>query len=187
LTWVGRHIVAHHGDVARVAITGDSAGAHLASLAVAVGLDPGLCDLYGVAPLAYDIHAVALNHGAADLHARIGPRWAIREYEHMLFGRHPSRSPLYWHSGLIETAHPETYPPILVLTSPADGLYPLSQDLIGQLRDRGFAFETALPETRPDAPGADRLGHVFNVLHPEWPESVDLNDRLAAFVRRHLP
>jgi acetyl esterase/lipase len=184
LAWVGGHIGAHHGDVARVAITGDSAGAHLASLAVAVGLDPALSDLYGVAPPAYPIRAVALNHGAADLHSRIAPRWILREYEEMLFGRRPRRSPLYWQSGLVEAARPETYPPLLVLTSHADGLFPLSEALIGQLRERGFAVETAIPDAA--APGAERLGHVFNVLYPEWPESAALNDQLAEFIRRHL-
>ncbi|MDR1806932.1 MAG: alpha/beta hydrolase [Propionibacteriaceae bacterium] len=185
LEWTGQHAGEHHGDVTRVAVTGDSAGAHLASLAVAVGLNPELCELYGVAPPGCPVHAVVLNHGAADLHARIAPRVFQREYEQMLFGRQPAASPLYRHSGLVETADPATYPPVLVLTSPADGLYPLSQALVDHLHWRGFTYEVALPNVT--APGAARLGHVFNVLYPQWPESMAINDRLTAFIRRHLP
>jgi hypothetical protein len=152
---------------------------------VAVGLDPDLCDLYGVAPLAYPIHAVALNHACADVHAPLAPGWIQREYERMWFGRHPRRSPLYRHSSLTETARPETFPPILVMTSAADEWYPLAHSLIHDLEERGFRFETAIPA--PTGADAGRLGHVFNVHYPDWPESVALNDRLADFVERHVP
>jgi len=180
LHWLGANGADHHCDPDRVFLTGDSAGGHLASLAAAICADPQLGALYCVDRLPYTIKAVAATHTApdvcGDLFGAKGMAKAISgEMKRMLFGADPEANPIYGKSTIYTTADPETYPPILVVTSEADPLYKHSAELIKYLEDKGFAHETAIADQNPDS------GHVFNVTYPDREDGKKMNDRIAMF------
>jgi acetyl esterase/lipase len=183
LHWLGSFGAGHHCDLDRVFLTGDSAGGHLASLTAAISLDPSLLELYGVKELPFVIRAVAATHTAPDVcgdlfGAKGGARAISRELKRMLFGRYPESNPIFGKSTLYTTANPETYPPILIVTSEADRLYRHTVELIEYLKRSGFRHEAAIAEPNPDS------GHVFNVTHPDREDGKSMNDRIAAFFLR---
>jgi len=187
LRWVYENGGKHHCDISRFYLTGDSAGGHLASLAAAINADDALCELYGVRRVPVKIRAIALNHSLGSLHDRIVPYNGVtNEFNRMWFGNKPTQNPIYGKSGLMEVARKEAYPPVLVVTSPADGLYPLSKKLIEYLEAGGFDYKVAMPDSdKVDAKRLEQLGHVFNVLYPEWPESREINAAIATYFRGH--
>ena len=183
--WLFQNGGDHHCDFGNVLLTGDSAGGHLVSLAAAISENEELCSLYGVQKMPFKPAGVAINHGIYDLQTKIVPSKAImNEMERMWFGRRPKENPIYERSGLPGTADPKTYPPVLVITSAADALYPHSEALVHYLQNEGFEYEVCKPD--PEAEGAEKLGHVFNVLYPEWSESAAVNSKISEFFRKHI-
>ena len=183
--WLHNNGGAYHCDFDNVLLTGDSAGGHLVSLAAAINEDEALCQLYGVRKLPFKPAGVVINHGVYDLRAKIVTSEPVmREMERLWFGRRPKENPIYERSGLPGTADSKTYPPVLVITSAADGLFPHSEALMRYLDKNGFEYELCAPD--PGAQGAEKLGHVFNVLHPEWKESAAVNRDIAEFFRKRV-
>ena len=88
--------------------------------------------------------------------------------------------PLWGHASFEDTAPGLSLPPILVIASEPDRYYRQSRRLIDWL-DRS-PWSTKLC-TGP-APRGERLTHVFEVSHWDWPESRETNDRTLDFFRR---
>jgi acetyl esterase/lipase len=180
LHWLGAHGDKHHCDLRKVCLTGDSAGAHFASLIAAINADASLIELYKVKKLPFDIKAVAATHIAPDFQGDMfGSKAIDKELKRMLFGKTPVSNPIFNKSTIYDTAKPESYPPILIITSDADRLYPHAMKLIEYLGKNGFEYEAAIPESNPE------LGHVYNVTFPDSEEGKKMNDRIAAFFLKY--
>jgi len=182
LHWLGAHGAEHHCDTENVFVTGDSAGGHLSTLAVALSVEPTLLSLYSIKKLPFPIRAIAATHIAPDVcggmqGSKASNKSINREYKRMLFGKRPDANLIFYKATIYTTAKPETYPPILVVTSEADDLYPHSQKLIDFLKEKGFRYETAIAEPNP------KSKHVFNVAHPDRKDGILMNDRIAGFFR----
>ena len=95
----------------------------------------------------------------------------------MLFGKKPEENLIFYKSTIYTTAKPETYPPILIVTSEADQLYPHSVKLIEYLEAKRFKYEKAIAEPNRES------GHVFNVAYPDREDGKRMNDRIAGFFR----
>ena len=176
LGWLGEHGGKHHCDLGRVYLTGDSAGGHLSTLVTAISVEPALLSLYSVKKLSFTIKAVAATHTAPDVCRKMfGLKPIDKEIRRMLFGRKPETNLLFYKSTIYSAAKPETYPPVLVVSSEADQLYPHSVKLIGYLEEKGFRYETAIAEPDP------KSGHVFNVTYPDREDGRLMNDRIAAY------
>ena len=177
LHWLGEHGGEHHCDLDRAFLTGDSAGAHLASLAASITANATLANFYEVPELPFEIIAVALNHIAPSFDGpMLGKKSIDREMKRMLFGKYHESNPIYEKSTIYNTAEPDTYPPVLVITSQADMLfYKHSIKLIEYLVNNKFRCQVAIPEPHP------RYIHVYNVIYPESENSKKMNDRIAEF------
>jgi len=179
LHWLGQHGPEHHCDLNRVFITGDSAGGHLSSLVTAIVADPKLRVLYGIEPLPYAIKGVAVNHIAPHiLDKMMGVKSVDMELVRMFFGAEPQTNPIYGRSTIYETANPDIYPPILVVTSRGDPFHTHSMKLYDHLKEQGFRCELAIPE---QSEAIDKISHVFNITDPYCDEGYKMNDRITTF------
>ncbi|MFP3156179.1 alpha/beta hydrolase [Lachnospiraceae bacterium ZAX-1] len=179
--WLGQHGNAYHCDTSQAFLTGDSAGGHLAGLSTCINLNPALQGIYEVFPTKWNIKALAINHGVAELNAAILDNGLPgKEYAKMLFGDHPKKSPWYGHASFSETAKDVTLPPILLITSEADDLYKYSILLKEYLEHKNISFEYIFWAKDQ----GENLGHVFNVLYPEWLESQKTNAQILSFFLR---
>jgi len=185
LHWLQAHGHEHHCDLARVFITGDSAGGHLGGLATCVQLSPALQRVYGVQPLGFDIRALALNHAVCELDkpnlvtGKMGDT-LDREMRRMMFGAVPEAAPWYGKASFSETAKGLPLPPVLLVSSEADSLHGHSLLLQAWLQSHGARCQTKFWGLE----GGEKLGHIFNIAYPQWEESRETNDEMVAFFRR---
>ena len=90
--------------------------------------------------------------------------------------------PLYGHASFEDTAPGLDLPPILVIASEPDRYFRQSRRLIDYLDASPWEHETILWKREQ----GERLTHVFEVSHWDWPESQDTNRRMLAFFHRLL-
>ena len=185
LHWLEDHGAEHGFDLGRLLLTGDSAGGHLAGLAACIQKSPALQALYGVEPLRGQITALAIAHGVCDIYrfAFLRPpldQAVTREYQRYFFGPRWRMSPLYGHASFEDTAPGLDLPPILVIASEPDAYFSQSRRLIRYL-DRSPLEHEVILWTRAQG---ERLTHVFEVSHWDWPESRETNRRMLDFFDR---
>lgn len=173
-------------DADNVMLTGDSAGAHLASLTYFVNGDAELRGIYGVNELTLRFRCLVLSHGACALHDLLldkngkrmrGSGLFQRAADRAMFGRGARKSPLYRCSSLEDVAEGRTLPPVMVIGCGKDVFVRHTRRIDGYLRPRCGKYEY---DFVGEADGM-RLGHVYNILRPEWEESVRVNDASLRF------
>lgn len=164
-----------------VMLTGDSAGAHLSVLSYCVGQNPALGKLYGVGELPLGVKCMVLSHGVCEVHKLLldkngtpvgAATGAQRLMDKMMFGKRARRSPFYGKSALSEVEGGVEFPPVMVIGCDRD-IY-LQHTLI--LRD---FFAKRAPQFLfhfVEGEAGRRLGHVYNIMRPEWEESRTVND-----------
>lgn len=184
LHWLEEHGAEHGFDLSRLLLTGDSAGGHLAGLVACIQKSPALQALYEVRPIAHQITALAIAHGVCNVYRFSFLRPPLDqavtwEYQKMLFGPRWKLSPLYGHASFEDTAPGLELPPILVIASEPDSYFCQSRQLIDYLDRSPFSHQVILWRREQ----GERLTHVFEVSHWNWPESQETNRRMLEFFR----
>lgn len=185
LRWLEQHGPHHHCDLDRLYMCGDSAGGHLAGLAACVHLSGDLQAIYGVRPTGLNIKALGISHGMVELSdfrrvsqaLKAGDK-VYKEMYRMFFGRKPELAAWYGKASFTETAAGLNLPPIFLISSETDPLHEYHSVVLNKyLSERKITHRTKF-WTRSQG---ERLGHVFHVSNPEWPESVESNKEMLEF------
>lgn len=175
LNWVAAHGREHHCNTRSVSVTGDSAGAALALLAAVANTNP----IAGVPPLSACIDALFLDCPVSCLHA-----WyergdeKTRESIAMVIGSAPEQF-RWWDSvdpsGFLVGAR---LPELMLFTAEEDEKYGWQARMLDAL-----LTSRRIPHQYIVYPKGTRypLKHVFNVLNPDYPESVEVNRRSLQF------
>lgn len=185
LHWLEKHGSQHHCDLSRFYICGDSAGGHLTGLAACVQLSPELQAIYGVRPTGLHIKAIGISHGMCELsdfrrisRALGAGNSVYKEMFRMFFGQKPELAACYGKASFTETAEGLDLPPVFLISSEADPLH----DYHSVVLDRYLSERNILHQTKFWTKShGKRLGHVFHVANPEWPESMESNNEMLAF------
>lgn len=177
-------------DCDEVMLTGDSAGAHLSALSYCVGQNPALGELYGVGELPLGVKCMVLSHGVCEVHKLLldkngkpvaAAAGAQRLMDKMMFGKKPKSSPFYAKSALSEVADGVEFPPVMLIGCDRD-IY-LQHTLI--LREFFAKRAPRLLFHFVEGDAGKRLGHVYNIMRPEWEESERANELSLHFFRTH--
>lgn len=149
MQWVKAHAPEYGADPARLFLMGDSAGAHLASLAACVCTNQGLADFYRVtAPFTEkEIHGCILFCGVYDLRSSLKTSFPlIQDYVRALLGTKDSEQ--YPNLDQVAPAKNITprFPPCLVSDSLKDALIGESRYLIEMLDRNGVKHRDLLLE-----------------------------------------
>ncbi|MHB8962394.1 MAG: alpha/beta hydrolase [Saccharofermentanales bacterium] len=183
LRWIAENATNYGFDLERVFICGDSAGGHLAGLVTCIQTSGRLAELYSIRPVPFAIKAVGIGHGVCDatleglLKGVLG-KLVNREIRSMMIG--DSLRPAWINAMSFQKAAAYAeLPPIYVIGSMVDGFHVQTTRLVEFLKARGtrFMFQCW-------GKGNARLGHVFNVIEPSWPESRQTNRSMVDYFSR---
>ncbi len=179
LRWTAQNGEAHHCDLSRLFLTGDSAGGHMASLAMCLEQSRYLRDIYKTPAAGVTVRALGLSHAVCNFSPQNPAEGLlVKEMFPLMFGSKPERAPWFGNASLPETAERlATLPPIFMVTSNFDPFHKESLIVEHYLRGRGADY-AYLCWTRQQG---DRHGHIFHVKHPRWPESAKANRAMLTF------
>lgn len=155
-----------------VMISGDSAGAHLALLALAVNSSEELLKIYEVQKLPFDVDFLTLEHPVPFINELLPSDKKSNKLVNKMF-YNSFFKPLNENKDIAETANLNDfikyakYPPILVVTCTGDDLKHFYDDTIKCFSEYNVKYESRV---------YGGLFHVFQVLNYSLPESKEFND-----------
>ena len=170
--WIGDNAKKYGFDTDNIFLTGDSSGGHLALLYTAIQERKDLQELIGVDIPKTKARATA---GTCPVASFVTPKDKIATVFRNLAGRLYSDEMKLAFS--IEGFADESYPEVCIVTTDTDiPIHDSTENLHKILDEKGIAHWYKSFEGK-----THKLGHVFNVLHPEWEESIEANDYILAY------
>lgn len=159
-------------DFNHVAISGDSAGAHLALLTLAINNSKELMEKYEVKGFPFNIDFLVLEHPCPFIDEVFEPKNFInkmlnKQFIHSLYDPFKENLTLKETSSLDKFIKYANYPPILVVSATNDDLIRFYQKTLETFDKYGINYETRLYEG---------LYHVFEILDYTLKESKEFND-----------
>ena len=208
LNWIERNIHSYPADNSRVYMTGESAGAYLAAMAVLVSKNERLQKLFYVKnagvhdAAAHNVDADNAAAGAQDAaaHNAADSGFSMKAPDiktiamisgffdwpgHFLYG--PLRSiilekgykKMAYYNDLFLDEIPEIVdlPPIFLTTNADDPLKAMTFSFAEFLKQKNHPHRFVyLPKIK-----GKKLGHVFNIFHLDWEESIYVNSKMLDF------
>ena len=180
LHYINEHAEEYQCDRQRVILSGDSAGAHLSALCYAIMKSPSLCKIYQVTPPSLNICGLVSLHGVHDLSfISDSKKYLFRQASDMLHGKRTKKSEVYHKACLLDVAKACPPVPMLLVSSEQDMLHVQSIKARKILKGLQWPIETLF--VKKDS----RLDHVFEVNHPDYPESIEVMQSVFAFIKRN--
>ena len=173
MKWVCSNAAAYFIDLENIFITGDSAGAQIASQYSAIVTNPGYAALFGIDVPQFKLKAIALNCGMYDMFQDIASPLPglIENY----FGKDPRM-----HGEKINVLKyiNKNYPPAFIMSSANDFLLPCARPMFEHLQEKGIESVCEIYGTEDQK----EIGHVFH-LNIHHPLARECNDAECEFFR----
>lgn len=182
IEWVKDNAKDYPFDMNNVFLTGDSAGGHIAAYIIALSTDEELSQKAGLSvPLQFN--AVGFTCAVFDIET-IRKRLNFAYVRHLLrlfLGKDYKKHPLL-NSLTIKNNMIENFPPVFLSTGEQDFMRGQSRRFVKILEEKGVEHEF-LDFKRKDS--TEKLIHVYNIIQPDYPESVTTNTLLCNFFKEH--
>jgi acetyl esterase/lipase len=176
LEWIEAHSAEYGFDTSRVFLTGDSAGGHFVLLAAAMFTTGKSANFFHVRKPPFPIAGYAASCPEGSFDWRLLPNNLSARLLYFLLHKFTFDKAYVRHSSY-EYYMTGDYPRVWFCTSPTDSLlYTHTRQMHAFMTERGISHEY-----REYASSQRRLDHVFNVLHPDYPESVQANDDMIRY------
>lgn len=174
VAWVGENADKYGFDTDNVFMTGDSSGGHMVLLYTGLQHSEALQEKINVKCPATKVRATAAtcpvgSYVAKDMVSRVFKNLSGRLYDDEM-------KRAYSYEGFADA----TYPEVCIITTPTDiPIHYSTKGIHEHLEKVGAKHEYHVFEGKEH-----KLGHVFNVLHPDWGESVEANRAIVDFFER---
>lgn len=179
LEWIDAHDAEYGFDTSRVFLTGDSAGGHFVLLAAAMFTTGTSADFFHVRKPPFPIAGYAASCPEGSFDRRLLPRSIFARMLYLILHKFTFDKACVRHSSYEYYMTPG-YPRVWFCTSPTDSLlYTHTRRMHEFMEDRGIAHVY-----REYVSSERKLDHVFNVLHPEYPQSIQANEDMLRFFLR---
>ncbi len=179
--WTKDHIGEYGGDVNNIFITGDSAGGYLCFYSTAIACSPELQKLMDIPDPGIDIRAIGISCGKFHNSGSYGSD-ALTE-EVMFGGDYKQKKFLEYIGSPVKTMQNVNMPPLWFMTTELDLIRDMNELFAKELNEAGVPHEYVYIEQPEEG---NRLGHVFNVTHPQWKESNEVNHKMTQFFGKHI-
>ena len=178
--WVETHADEYGWDMNNVFITGDSAGGHLAGIATNIAMQPELQRKFNVhTDLRFNaIGYVSTMFNLTDTCRKL----PVGIYFKSIIGKGYKKSEYFPFADVTYTL-PDHMIPCYFITCYGDFLKRQGLRHYELYKSKGIECELFYADA---SEGNYKLGHVFNILHPERPESKKANQGMADFFRRYM-
>ena len=172
--WIGANADKYGFDVDNVFLTGDSSGGHLSLLYTAVQTRPDLQEYFKVTAPEVKVRGTAVTCPVGSF---LDPDIVSTAFRN-LAGR------LYDTKGKMNISYQgfadETYPEVCIVTTDTDVPIHTNSEAVHKWLDfKGVAHQYKSFEGK-----THKLAHVFNVLHPDWEESIEANQFILDFFEK---
>ncbi|MDR3264118.1 MAG: alpha/beta hydrolase [Clostridiales bacterium] len=185
IAWTKNNIGEYNGNIDAFAIAGDSAGGHLTMLAAAVNSSAALASKYGVALPGVSIKAIGLTSSALNVDIVHKLSWLPlgRYILQILLGKKYKQSPFKDDMSIKNLVDFAALPPVYMMSGKEDFVHSHSASFSEAAKNANFDF---VYHDWDIGKNGYKLSHVFNILHPEYPESIETNDEFLEFFLKHL-
>ena len=178
LNWMEKHSKEYFMDLDNVFITGDSAGAHLSSVILALQYNEEARKALGVKS-SIKIKGGGLICGAFDFDIyRNFKALIIRLYLKVMLGE-KKKGARYEKMLSFKDVYAGEMPPIYLMTSREDFIREQTMSFVDFCKEKKIEHKFRYL----DKDGNNKLVHVFNVMYPHYEESISVNDEMCEFFR----
>lgn len=178
--WIGNNIAQFPANKEKIYVIGHSAGGYLAAMATIITESQRLQNVFNVNRPNININAIAINCGLMEIERRGIQWWGMRW---TIFERGYRRRDYYQDLILKNLAEIKYLPPVFITSNVDDELDFMSNYFVNILDknnlENKFFFMERNPETNR------RLGHNFDLLHPDWEESILLRNVMLEYLLKH--
>lgn len=181
LCYVAEHAPRFGIDLSRAFLTGDSAGGHLSSLLLRTTVDHDYRVSLQVDEVPVHIRAVCFTCGAHHP-TNMAKIPLARAFFGSVIGKGYRRSPYYDLADFRLPEGLEGVPPMLFTSCYGDFLRKDVLQSFEETHSAGYDCRLLFREEQTN----HKLGHVYNVLCPEWEESIETNQAMLDFFEESL-
>ncbi|MDR3293286.1 MAG: alpha/beta hydrolase [Clostridiales bacterium] len=185
IEWIKDNIDKYNGDIGAFGMAGDSAGGHLAILAAAVNSSDTLAKKYGVVRTGVSVKALGLTCSAFNIDLVFKLAWLPlgRYILKILLGKEHKNSPFKNDMSIKDVVDFADLPPIYMVSGKEDFVHSHSASFSEAAKNAGIDF---VYHDWEKGKNGYKLTHVFNILYPAYPESIETNDEFLDFFVKHL-
>lgn len=163
--WIAYNADKYGFDLNNVFLTGDSSGGHLALLFTALQTNPKLQELLKCEPAPFPVRGTAVTCPVGSFVDKDIVSSAFRNLAGRIYT--DEEKFMYSHNGFID----EHFPGACIVTTDTDvPIHTASENIYKHMKQAGIPHAYKSFEGR-----SHTLRHVFNVLQPDWEESLEAN------------
>ena len=178
LHWIKNNAEVYGFDTDHVSLTGDSSGGHIVLLAAAIYSSGKSADYFRIQPPELKPIAYTASCPEGSFRWELLPHTITAKFLFFLLHRY-TFDPECTKYASYEYYMDEHYPKVWICTTPTDKLL---YDHTVRMHD--YMVENGIEhEYREYKASEGKLGHVFNVLSPDLPESRAANDDMIAYLK----
>lgn len=175
-TWIQKNADQYGLDANNIFLTGDSAGGHLVLLFAAAQTDPELQNYFEIQPSA----GFRATTATCPVGSFTSNDLVSKALTTLLGQDFASRNDLKLLS--YESFDKPSMPPLFIVTTPTDKTaYTVTKAIHEDMLKKGVAHQYKEYTGKENS-----LDHVFNVLNPDWVESVEANTDILNFFAAHM-
>jgi len=175
LNWIDNNLDSYPVDKNRIYLIGESAGAYLATMAVLISENQRLQNIFNIGKSNLKINAMAIISGFMEWTRGELKYWGMRS---MILEKGYKKQEYYQNLILSNIPEINSLPPLFVTTNGDDELEFMTLYFVNILERNNMEHKFYYLEKN----GQRKLGHMFNLLHPEWEESIKLNNAMLEYL-----
>jgi acetyl esterase/lipase len=177
MDWVGKNIGCYPACKDKIYLTGESAGAYLAVMAVLISNSERLQNIFNLKKPDININALGLISGYMEW---TSPKFLYRSVRPMILEKGYKKKEYYKNMILSEIPEIKSLPPVFLTSNEDDNLDFMTFYFINILKESNVEHEFIYFKKNDQK----QLGHVFNLLHLDWEESKKVNRAMLDYLSK---